>query len=86
MIRLSLLQFRVQAITAAAALAAFAILLTATGPHLASLYAASGITGCQPASCGYLAGTFLQQLYDAGTALALGMAGYCFRRLNRHPS
>jgi hypothetical protein len=67
MIRLSLLQFRVQAITAAAALAAFAILLAATGPHLASMYAASGITGCQPASCGYLAGAFLQQVYGAGT-------------------
>ena len=67
MIRLSLLQFRVQAITAAAALAAFAILLAVTGPRLASMYAASGITGCRPASCGYLAGTFLQQVYGAGT-------------------
>ena len=35
-------QFRAQAVTAAAALAAFAVLLAATGPHLASLYAASG--------------------------------------------
>jgi hypothetical protein len=67
MIGLSLLQFRVQAITAAAVMAAFAILLAATGPYLASLYAASGITGCQPASCGDLAGTFLQQVYGAGT-------------------
>jgi hypothetical protein len=40
MIRLSLLQFRAQAATTAAALTAFAILLAATGPHLASLYAA----------------------------------------------
>jgi hypothetical protein len=67
MIRLSLLQFRVQAITAAAALAAFAILLAVTRPRLASMYAASGITGCRPASCGYLAGAFLQQVYGAGT-------------------
>ena len=44
MIRLSMLQFRVQAITAAVTLAAFTILLAATGPHLASLYAASGIS------------------------------------------
>ena len=44
MIWLTWRQFRVQALTAAAALAAFAILLAATGPHLASLYAASAIT------------------------------------------
>jgi hypothetical protein len=62
MIRLSLLQFRVQAITAAAALAAFAILLAATGPHLAALYAASGIGSCHGGSCGQLASTFLSQL------------------------
>ena len=55
-------QFRVQAFTATAALAAFAVLLAATGPHLASLYAASGISGCQPASCEHLASNFLQQL------------------------
>jgi hypothetical protein len=59
MIRLTLLQFRAQAITAAAALAAFAILLAATGPHLASLYATSGLSGCQPASCAHLASNWL---------------------------
>ena len=42
MIRVTWLQFRAQAVTAAAALAAFAALLAATGPHLASLYAAAG--------------------------------------------
>jgi hypothetical protein len=68
-------QFRVQAFTAAAALAAFAILLAATGPHLASLYAASGIRGCQPASCGHLASNFLQQLYAAGTYWVLYLLG-----------
>jgi hypothetical protein len=52
-------QFRAQAVTASAALAAFAILLAATGPHLASMYAASGITGCHGGSCGPLAGSFL---------------------------
>jgi hypothetical protein len=62
MIRLSMLQLRVQAITAAAALIAFAVLLAATGPHLASLYAASGLRGCQPASCGQRANSFLQQV------------------------
>ena len=75
MIRLSLLQFRAQAVTAAAALAAFAILLAATGPHLASLYAASGINECQPASCEHLASNFLQQLYAAGTYWVLYLLG-----------
>jgi hypothetical protein len=75
MIRLSLLQFRVQAAAGAAALAAFAALLAATGPHLASLYAASGISGCQPASCGHLASNFLQQLYAAGTYWVLYLLG-----------
>jgi hypothetical protein len=75
MIRLSLLQFRAQAITAAVALAAFAVLLAATEPHLASLYAASGISGCQSASCGHLASNFLQQLYSAGTYWSLYLFG-----------
>ena len=47
MIRLTWLQFRAQAVTAAAALAAFAILLAATGLQLASLYTASGLGSCQ---------------------------------------
>jgi hypothetical protein len=62
MIRLSWLQFRTQALTAAAALAAFAILLAATGPHLASRYAASAITGCHAGTCLFAANTFLSQL------------------------
>ena len=66
MIRLSLLQLRVQAITAAAGLIAFAVLLAATGPHLASLYAASGLRGCQPASCSQQASNFLQQVNSTG--------------------
>jgi ABC-2 family transporter protein len=75
MIRFTWLQFRVQAVTAAAALAAFAVLLAATGPHLASLYAASGITGCPAASCEHLATNFLQQLYAAGTYWVLYLLG-----------
>jgi hypothetical protein len=62
MIWLTWRQFRVQALTAAAALAGFAILLAATGPHLASLYAASAITGCHGGTCGTAAITFLSQL------------------------
>jgi hypothetical protein len=62
MIRLSWLQFRTQAVTAAAALAAFAVLLAVTGPHLASRYAASGLSSCHGGSCGNVAITFLSQL------------------------
>ncbi len=62
MIRLSWLQFRAQALTAVAALAAFAIVLAATGPHLASLYAASAITGCHGGTCGVAASDFLSRL------------------------
>jgi ABC-type transport system involved in multi-copper enzyme maturation permease subunit len=51
MIRLTWLQFRAQAVTAAAALAAFAVLLAATGPHLASTYAAAGLDSCHASSC-----------------------------------
>ena len=68
-------QFRAQAIAAAAALAAFAILLAATGPHLSSLYAASGISGCQPADCAQLASNWLGQLYSAGTYWVLYLLG-----------
>jgi len=66
MIWLTWRQFRVQALTAAAALAAFAILLAATGPHLASLYAASGITGCHGGTCGVAASDFLSRLAATG--------------------
>jgi hypothetical protein len=62
MIWLTWRQFRVQSLTAAVALAAFAILLAVTGPHLAALYAASGIGSCHGGSCGQLASTFLSQL------------------------
>ena len=71
-------QFRAQAVTAIAALAAFAVLLAATGPHLASLYGASGITGCHGGSCGQLASNFLSKV--AATSIdpavyLLGIAG-----------
>ena len=55
-------QFRAQAITAIAALAAFAILLAVSGPHIASRYAASGITGCHGDTCAGLASHFLTDL------------------------
>jgi hypothetical protein len=77
MIWLTWRQFRAQALTAAAALAAFAILLAATGPHLASRYAASAITSCHGFGCQTAANTFLSQLQITSvypTVYLLGMA------------
>jgi hypothetical protein len=62
MIRLTWLQFRAQAVTAAAVLAAFAVLLAATGPHLASIYAADGLSSCHGSSCANLAVYFTASL------------------------
>jgi hypothetical protein len=63
MIWLTWRQFRAQAITAAVVMGAFAILLAATGPHLASLYAASGINGCHTGlPCDTAASHFLSRL------------------------
>jgi len=80
MIWLTWRQLRIQAVTAAAALAAFAILLAVTGPHLASLFTTSGITGCHGGACGTAAGRFLGRLaatspysliYELGIGLIL---------------
>jgi hypothetical protein len=62
MIWLTWRQFRAQAITAAVALAAFAILLAVTGPHLARLYATSKIPGCQAATCANVVSAFFSKL------------------------
>jgi len=63
-------QFRPQAVTAVAALAVFAILLGATGPHLAGMYAGSGVAGCQRnGTCDHLAGTFLTALSGGYTVV-----------------
>ncbi len=60
MIRLTWRQFRTQAAAAFAALAALAIVLAITGPHLAHLYDTSGIATCKPPSnCDALKSTFL---------------------------
>ena len=66
MIWLTWRQFRGQAITAAAALAAFAIVLAATAAHLTSMYASSGLTTCHGATCAGLASTFLSNLASGG--------------------
>lgn len=67
--------FRVQAMVAAAAMAAFAIVLAATGPHLASLYRSSGIVGCRGADCGQLARSFLSGPVGAGLYPVVFMLG-----------
>jgi ABC-type transport system involved in multi-copper enzyme maturation permease subunit len=79
MIWLTWRQFRSQAVTAAVALAAFAILLAATGPGLASRYATSKITGCHGFGCDTAANAFLGGLagpypvvYLLGIGLILG--------------
>jgi hypothetical protein len=59
-------QFRAQAITAAGAVAAFAIVLALTRSHMDSLYAASGITGCHGGACTGLATKFLVLLTSGG--------------------
>jgi ABC-2 family transporter protein len=77
MIWLTWRQFRSQAVTSLAALAAFAILLGATGPHLASLYAASGVSGCRSVGgCEGLAGNFLDSVSGIySVVFTLGIAG-----------
>jgi hypothetical protein len=62
MIWLTWRQFRVQALTAAAALAAFAILLAATGPQLASLYSTSKVIDCHGFACNNATNAFFSSL------------------------
>ena len=78
MIWLTWRQFRVQALTAATALIAVAVLLGTTGPHLAGLYAASGLAGCQAVNCSYEANTFLSQLSADGLYHAVYPLGLVF--------
>jgi len=61
-------QFRPQAITAAVALAAIAITLAVTGPHLAGLYSSNGLASCK-STCGTQAGNFINQVKGSATEL-----------------
>ncbi len=61
MIWLTWRQFRGQAVTAAAVLAALAILLAVTGPHLVSYYDAAGLSACH-ANCAWRATNFVGRL------------------------
>ncbi len=77
MIRLSMLQFRIQAITAAVTLAAFAVVLAATGPHLAGMYAADGLDSCHGSSClspaSYFTGSLIRSPYNVLFLLSTGI-------------
>ena len=70
MIWLTWRQFRAQAWTALAILAALGIAFTITGPHLASLYDTSGIPACQAHNdCGTVVSNFLDQAKGLDTVL-----------------
>jgi hypothetical protein len=77
MIRLSLLQFRTQAMIAAVTLAAVAIVLAATGPHLASMYAADGLDSCHGGGClnsaSYFTGSLIRSPYGVLFLLSTGI-------------
>ncbi len=75
MIWLTWRQFRAQAITAVAGLAAFAALLAATEPHLSGMYDSSGLATCHGDACAGLADTFLQNLSSGGGFLLIPAAG-----------
>ncbi|HEY6312554.1 MAG TPA: hypothetical protein VIY52_17370, partial [Streptosporangiaceae bacterium] len=66
MIWLTWRQFRAQAITAAAALAVFAIVLAATASDLSGMYNSSGLLTCHGDACSGLASTFLSNLASSG--------------------
>jgi len=76
MIWLTWRQFRAQAITAAAALAVFAILLVATESDLSSMYNSSGLTTCHGDACAGLASAFLEQLSSGGGGFLIPGSAY----------
>jgi ABC-2 family transporter protein len=66
MIWLTWRQFRVQAIVAGATLAAMAVALIVTGPHLADLYNNSGLAACQ-SGCSTAGTNFINQVKGSAT-------------------
>jgi len=72
-------QFRAQAITVAVVLAAAAIFLGVTAPHLLNLYDSTGLSACH-ASCGQIASNFLKAIggpdktvFEAAIAVMYGL-------------
>jgi hypothetical protein len=76
MIWLTWRQFRAQAITAAAALAAFAIVLAVNESSLSSMYNSSGLTTCHGNTCVGLASTFLNNLSSGGGGFLIPGSAY----------
>jgi hypothetical protein len=76
MIWLTWRQFRAQAIAAAAALAAFAILLATTASDLSSMYNSSGLLTCHGDACAGLASQFLDQLSSGGGGFLIPGSAY----------
>jgi hypothetical protein len=76
MIWLTWRQFRAQAITAAAALAVFAILLATNEPSLSNLYDSSGLLTCHGDACTGLASTFLENLSSGGGSFLIPGSAY----------
>ena len=77
-------QFRAQAIVAAAALAVVAVALAVTGPHLAGLYASSGLATCQAhGNCERLITAFMGEV-KASTPDGL-LFGFCIGLLLAAP-
>jgi ABC-type transport system involved in multi-copper enzyme maturation permease subunit len=83
MIWLTWRQFRTQAVAVSAVLAAFAILLLVTGPHVVALARQSGFGTCH-SNCGVSAGTFLnlvsadqldKLVFTLGAALIIVLPG-----------
>jgi ABC-type transport system involved in multi-copper enzyme maturation permease subunit len=68
-------QFRAQAVTALAVVVAAAIAYGYTGPHLARLYHASGLSRCRGAECGRLAVPFFNEVRADHVYPALFFAG-----------
>ncbi len=76
MIWLTWRQFRTQAVVVAAALAAFAILLLVTGPHLVTLYRDSALASCH-SNCGAEAGDFLNTVKRSLPTIWSTCSGRC---------
>ena len=76
MIWLTWRQFRAQAITAAAALAVFAIVLAATASDLSGMYNSSGLLTCHGDACAGLASTFLSNLASDGGGFVIPGSSY----------
>jgi hypothetical protein len=76
MIWLTWRQFRAQAITAAAALAVFAIVLATTASDLSGMYDSSGLLTCHGDACAGLASTFLSNLASGGGGFVIPGSPY----------